>query len=52
VNKQARLEWSLKDAKPELRYQFERVGYFCLDSKDSNPNAPVFNMIVDLASGR
>jgi len=27
----AKLEPSLKDAKPELRYQFERIGYFCLD---------------------
>jgi glutaminyl-tRNA synthetase len=31
----AKLEPSLKDAKPELRYQFERIGYFCLDA-DSN----------------
>jgi glutaminyl-tRNA synthetase len=30
----AKCEPSLKDAKPELRYQFERLGYFCLD-KDS-----------------
>jgi len=28
----AKLEPSLKEAKPELRYQFERLGYFCLDS--------------------
>lgn len=51
INTQARLEWSLKDAKPELRYQFERVGYFCLD-KDSNPDKLVFNRIVDLASSK
>jgi glutaminyl-tRNA synthetase len=31
----ARCEPSLKDAKPELRYQFERLGYFCLDSQPS-----------------
>jgi glutaminyl-tRNA synthetase len=30
----AKCEPSLKDAKPEFRYQFERLGYFCLD-KDS-----------------
>jgi glutaminyl-tRNA synthetase len=48
---EARLEWSLKDAKPEVRYQFERVGYFCLD-KDSTNDALVFNRIVDLASSR
>jgi glutaminyl-tRNA synthetase len=51
VLKTARLEWSLKDAQPEFRYQFERVGYFCLD-KDSTAKQMVFNRIVDLASGR
>jgi glutaminyl-tRNA synthetase len=29
-------EPSMRDARPDLRYQFERIGYFCLD-KDSNP---------------
>lgn len=48
VIKNAKLEPSLKDATLETRYQFERTGYFCLDSKDSKPSAPVFNMIVDL----
>jgi glutaminyl-tRNA synthetase len=28
--------------------QFERLGYFCPDSKDSSPTAPVFNRIVTL----
>jgi glutaminyl-tRNA synthetase len=28
----AKLEPSLREAKPELRYQFERLGYFCLDA--------------------
>ena len=28
----AKCEPGLKDAKSELRYQFERLGYFCLDS--------------------
>ncbi|MEZ0390770.1 MAG: glutamine--tRNA ligase/YqeY domain fusion protein [Pseudobdellovibrionaceae bacterium] len=51
VNRQAKLEWSLKDASLEHRYQFERVGYFCLDSKDSKPGALVFNMTVDLPTG-
>lgn len=51
VIKTARLEWSLQEAKPEIRYQFERVGYFCLD-KDSTAKLPVYNRIVDLASGR
>lgn len=48
VIKNAKLEPSLKDAKLETRYQFERTGYFCLDSKDSRPEHLVFNMIVDL----
>lgn len=48
VIKNAKLEPSLKMATQELRYQFERVGYFCLDSKDSTPTNMVFNMIVDL----
>ncbi len=44
----AKLELGLKDAKHDLRYQFERLGYFCLDSKDSKPDRLVFNRIVDL----
>ncbi|ASD64220.1 glutamine--tRNA ligase/YqeY domain fusion protein [Bdellovibrio bacteriovorus] len=50
VIKNAKLEKGLKDAKLENRYQFERVGYFCLDSKDSKPGALVFNRVVELAS--
>jgi glutaminyl-tRNA synthetase len=33
---------------PGSRFQFERVGYFCADVKDSRPGAPVFNRIVTL----
>jgi glutaminyl-tRNA synthetase len=43
----AKLEPSLQDAKPELRYQFERLGYFCLDP-DSAPGKPVFNRTITL----
>jgi glutaminyl-tRNA synthetase len=43
-----KLEPSLKDAKPGDRFQFERLGYFCVDSKDSKPGSPVFNRIVTL----
>jgi glutaminyl-tRNA synthetase len=43
----ARLEPSLKDARAELRYQFERLGYFCLDL-DSKPGALVFNRTITL----
>jgi glutaminyl-tRNA synthetase len=42
------VESSLKDAQPGNRYQFERVGYFCVDTKDSSPGRPVFNRIVPL----
>lgn len=44
----AKLESSLKSANQETRYQFERTGYFCLDSKDSKIHQMVFNMIVEL----
>jgi len=43
----AKLEPSLKSALPGARYQFERLGYFCVDT-DSKPGAPVFNRTVAL----
>jgi glutaminyl-tRNA synthetase len=43
----AKLEPSLKDAKPELRYQFERIGYFTLD-KDSDSQKIIFNRTITL----
>jgi glutaminyl-tRNA synthetase len=43
----AKCEPSLKNAKPELRYQFERLGYFALD-KDSPPGKRVFNRTITL----
>ena len=42
------LEPSLKDAKPEDRFQFERHGYFVADRKDSLQGAPAFNRTVTL----
>jgi glutaminyl-tRNA synthetase len=48
VIKTAKLEQSLKDADVAKKYQFERTGYFCLDSADSKPGALVFNRIVEL----
>jgi glutaminyl-tRNA synthetase len=42
----AKCEPSLKDAKPELRYQFERLAYFALD-KDSG-SKPIFNRTITL----
>ena len=41
-------EASLTDAAPGSRYQFERLGYFCVDEKDTKPGKPVFNRIVAL----
>jgi glutaminyl-tRNA synthetase len=38
---------SLADAVPGTRYQFERLGYFCVDP-DSKPGKPVFNRTVTL----
>jgi glutaminyl-tRNA synthetase len=42
------LEPSLAGAKPGERYQFLRMGYFCVDSQDSTPEKPVFNRTVTL----
>ncbi len=42
-----RLEPSLAGAVPGDRYQFERIGYFCVDS-DSSESHPVFNRTVTL----
>ena len=43
----AYIEKALLDAKPEDRFQFLRLGYFCLD-KDSNSDHLVFNRTVGL----
>jgi glutaminyl-tRNA synthetase len=43
-----RVEPSLAAAAPGSRFQFERQGYFCADSVDSRPGAPVFNRTVSL----
>jgi glutaminyl-tRNA synthetase len=48
VLKNCKVEPMLGSAAPGSRFQFERVGYFCADSKDSKPGAPVFNRIVTL----
>ena len=44
----AALEPALAQAKPDERFQFERVGYFVADEKLSKPGAPVFNRTVTL----
>ncbi len=48
VIEDAALEASLKDANPSDRYQFEREGYFCVDTKNFTKGKPVFNLTVAL----
>jgi glutaminyl-tRNA synthetase len=43
-----RVEPSLAGAAPGSRYQFERLGYFCVDSADSSAEKLVFNRTVAL----
>ena len=41
--------WAVRDAAPETRYQFERLGYFCADRRDHQPGGKlVFNRTVTL----
>jgi glutaminyl-tRNA synthetase len=42
-----KVEPSLRDAAPGARYQFERMGYFCVDA-DSAPGKPVLNRTIGL----
>jgi glutaminyl-tRNA synthetase len=43
-----RVEPSLAGASAGSRYQFERLGYFCVDTVDSTPERLVFNRTVTL----
>ncbi|MBC8527183.1 MAG: glutamine--tRNA ligase/YqeY domain fusion protein [Candidatus Cloacimonetes bacterium] len=43
-----KLEPSLTNAKVGIHYQFERLGYFCMESKDSSNKKLVFNRTVTL----
>ena len=47
ILKDCRVEPGLADAKSGDRFQFERLGYFCVDP-DSSPGRPVFNRTVTL----
>ena len=47
---QAKLEPALKDVQAYDSFQFVRNGFFCVDAKDSRPDALVFNRIVSLKS--
>jgi glutaminyl-tRNA synthetase len=48
VRENCRLEPSLKEAQPGDRIQFERLGYFCVDCKESSPQHLVFNRTIAL----
>ena len=50
VLKDCYVEPCLKDAKAYDSFQFVRNGFFCVDAKDSKPDALVFNRIVSLKS--
>jgi glutaminyl-tRNA synthetase len=43
-----KLEPSLAGAKPGDRVQFERLGYFCVDTVDGTPEMPVYNRTISL----
>ena len=43
-----KLEAALAEATAPASYQFMRLGYFCVDNKDSKPGALVFNRSVSL----
>jgi len=43
-----KLEPALADCAPGWHCQFERLGYFCADEKDTRPGAPVFNRTATL----
>lgn len=51
VIKHGFVEPSLVNAKAEQGYQFEREGYYCLDSKDGSAENLVFNLTVSLKEG-
>jgi glutaminyl-tRNA synthetase len=44
----ARVEPALAAAPPGALVQFERTGYFCVDTRDAAPGRPVFNRTVGL----
>ena len=50
ILKNCYLEPNFADAKAYDSYQFVRQGFFCVDAKDSKPEALVFNRIVSLKS--
>ena len=50
VLKDCKIELALKDAKSLERYQFQRIGYFCVDKNSTSENL-IFNRTVTLKEG-
>ncbi len=48
ILKDCKLEPSLKNARQSEQFQFERLGYFCVDNRDSSEENLVFNRTVTL----
>jgi glutaminyl-tRNA synthetase len=48
VTAQGWVEACVKEAAPETRFQFERLGYFCTDRRDHHPEKLVLNRTVTL----
>lgn len=48
IRHDSQVESALLRATPGSHWQFERKGYYCADSRDSQPGAPVFNLAVTL----
>ncbi len=48
IERGCKVEPSLRTATVAARYQFERLGYFCLDSRDATADQLVFNRTVTL----
>jgi glutaminyl-tRNA synthetase len=48
IVRDAKLEPSLAHAKPGDHFQFERLGYFFVDPRESQPGRPIFNRTVTL----
>ncbi len=48
ILRSCRLEPSITNAEPGSRFQFERLGYFCVDTVDSSSDALVFNRTITL----
>ena len=48
IVEEALIEPSVKNSKPDDKFQFERLGYFCIDSKYSTNQKLVFNRTVTL----